>query len=354
MKPKLLVVELHHLGDAVMSLPFVRGAARRFDVHVLGRPASGAVYGMLAEPPVFHTWEPPWAEGRSCGPLQAIGAALERGREMRACRFSAAAGVWADARAGLVIGGSGAELRVGFPMRAANYYAADAPWRRRRLFAGRLIEVVWRILRGGRPVYTRPLRRMHPRQHHLEDWGQLAVALGVECDYSVPWVGVPRGSAGAGTKPRLVVHAAARLPGKQWPTDRWRELLSHDAVRGRFDVVEIVPPGGEALGVEVAGVERPADVAGLAAVLASADAVVCHDSLPGHLAAALGKPVVTVFGSGEPDWFAPWRNRERAVLHRVCPLHPCIDRCGMDRYVCVEAVQVSDILRQMENLSLPE
>jgi hypothetical protein len=24
-----------------------------------------------------------------------------------------------------------------------------------------------------------------------------------------------------------------------------------------------------------------------------------------------GKPVVTIFGSGEPDWFAPWNNRQR-------------------------------------------
>ena len=44
MKSRLLVVELHHLGDAVMSLPFVRGAQQRFEVHVLCRPATRAVY----------------------------------------------------------------------------------------------------------------------------------------------------------------------------------------------------------------------------------------------------------------------------------------------------------------------
>ena len=54
MKPRLLVVELHHLGDAVMSLPLVRGAAARYEVHVLCRPASGEVYRLLPQPPVIH------------------------------------------------------------------------------------------------------------------------------------------------------------------------------------------------------------------------------------------------------------------------------------------------------------
>ena len=40
MKPRLLIVELHHLGDAVLSLPFVRAAARTHEVHVLCRPAA--------------------------------------------------------------------------------------------------------------------------------------------------------------------------------------------------------------------------------------------------------------------------------------------------------------------------
>jgi ADP-heptose:LPS heptosyltransferase len=87
------------------------------------------------------------------------------------------------------------------------------------------------------------------------------------------------------------------------------------------------------------------------AALDRADAVLCHDSMPAHLAAALGKPVITIFGSGEPDWFAPWNNRDRVVQLRVCPLHPCIDRCGMDRYLCLEAVEVGDVLAQLQRLN---
>jgi len=60
--------------------------------------------------------------------------------------------------------------------------------------------------------------------------------------------------------------------------------------------------------------------------------------------------VVTIFGSGEPDWFAPWNNRHRVVQRRACPLHPCIDRCGMDSYLCLDAVTSGDVLAQLERL----
>jgi ADP-heptose:LPS heptosyltransferase len=70
------------------------------------------------------------------------------------------------------------------------------------------------------------------------------------------------------------------------------------------------------------------------------------------LAAALGRPVIAVFGSGEPDWFAPWNNRDRVVQRRGCPLHPCIDRCGMDSYLCLDAISTNDVLAQLQRLKM--
>jgi hypothetical protein len=39
------------------------------------------------------------------------------------------------------------------------------------------------------------------------------------------------------------------------------------------------------------------------------------------------------------------------VQRRVCPLHPCIDRCGMDSYLCLDAVTSGDVLAQLERLN---
>lgn len=351
MKPRLLVVELHHLGDAVLSLPFMRAAQKNYDVHVLCRPATRAVYDLLETTPTVHAWEPPWADGSPCTGSNAISAAFAEGKSLRSSEFQTAACAWADARAAILMTGTRAPQRVGFPMTRDNYYASDLPWRRRRRMLGRFLEIAWHLVNPRNPLLTVGLHRERPDQPHLHCWEQIGDALGIECDYSVPWISLKSTQAPrASGRMLLAFHPHARLPGKQWPMERWKELLASEHVREHFDLLEIVPPGCEPIGPDTARRAATQDLAALVQIIASADALLCHDSLPGHLAAALGKPVVTIFGSGEPDWFAPWQNRYYAVCQRVCPLHPCIDRCGMDRYICVDSVSTRDVIAQLEKL----
>ena len=55
------------------------------------------------------------------------------------------------------------------------------------------------------------------------------------------------------------------------------------------------------------------DVGAFAALLADARLVVANDSGPGHLAAAVGAPLVSVFGVTEPGKTRPWGPRVRMV-----------------------------------------
>ena len=353
MKPRLLIVELHHLGDAVMSLPFIRGAQEKFDVHTLCRPATRAVYELLPTPPKIHAWDPPWADDRSCGAWEVIAAARDEGRVLRPLEFAAAVSVWADARVEVLMAETRAKQRIGFPMTRGNYYAAELPWRRRLRRLGRILETLWQATHPGHPLLTQWLHRESPRQPHLRCWEQIAESLGVACDYATPWIRTtdnlpPR----EGDRPILAVHPHARLPSKQWPLDRWQKLTSKPLLTDNFRLVEILPDGAASVTPDhVLKIHTP-DLASLTDALQGSDAVLCHDSLPAHLAAALGKPVVTIFGSGEPDWFAPYNNRDRVVQRRVCPLHPCIDRCGMDSFLCLNAVTIDDVLTQLESLRL--
>ncbi|MEY3481016.1 MAG: hypothetical protein RIQ71_1791 [Verrucomicrobiota bacterium] len=358
MKPRLLVVELHHLGDAVMSLPFVRGAQDKFDVHVLCRPHAAPVYRLLPRVPHTHEWEPPWADERECGAISSIRAASSKGRDLAKHGFDAAVCAWADARAELIMAAAGVTRRIGFPMTRGNYYAADLPWRSRNLLSGRLLEKLVTVVGPARPLLTTGLHRENSRQHHLHCWEQIGKAAGIACDYAVPWIAVEnsaealplRNTTVSGRKKLVAVHAHARLPSKQWPANKWRALCSLAPVRESFDLCEIVPAGREPLIPDIPAVATT-DTTKLCVTLVEADALVCHDSFPAHLAAALGRPVVTIFGSGEPDWFAPWNNRDRAVQRRVCPLHPCIDRCGMDSYLCLDAIGVDDVATEVMKLS---
>jgi ADP-heptose:LPS heptosyltransferase len=356
MKPRLLVVELHHLGDAVLALPFVRAAMRTHEVHILCRPGPDAIFRLLAPPPLVHPWDPPWAGGKQVSVAAAIDAARTEGIVLRPLAFEAAVCVWPDPRAGIIMAETRASRRIGFPPTAGNYYAGDIPWRRRRRIFGRVLETAWQMIPGRGSMLTDELHRISSDQPHLASWQQIAIALGTSCDTSVPWF-QPGTTPSASSlrccgKPVLAIHASARLPSKQWPVDRWRELLASPGVADRFSLLEILPADGQSVTDPSAVRINTPTVPDLAAALQCADAVLCHDSLPAHMAAALGKPVVAIFGSGEPDWFAPWNNRNLVVQRRVCPLHPCIDRCGMDRYLCLNSITPNDVVDRLRKLPM--
>ena len=59
------------------------------------------------------------------------------------------------------------------------------------------------------------------------------------------------------------------------------------------------------------------DLDELAAILRGARLVIACDSGPGHLAAQLGVPTLTLFGPGDPDRWAPVGPRVRAIAPAV-------------------------------------
>src|SRR5439155_24155490 len=95
---------------------------------------------------------------------------------------------------------------------------------------------------------------------------------------------------------------------------------------------------------------RAANLAGrtslgaLGAAIAHADALVCNDSGPAHVAYAVGTPTVTLFGPGNIGRWGPLDSRRHAVLykgvacspcpHRECPIdHRCLEWIGADEVV---------------------
>jgi ADP-heptose:LPS heptosyltransferase len=60
------------------------------------------------------------------------------------------------------------------------------------------------------------------------------------------------------------------------------------------------------------------------AIVSRADAVVSVDSSAYHLAAAFGRPTVTLWGSFDPDSRSKYYPRQRAIWHKhLCSFSPC-------------------------------
>lgn len=224
---------------------------------------------------------------------------------------------------------------------------------------------VGRSAQGRGPLLTHPVPYGAPARtrHVTEEFLEIVGALGAPGVDPIPRLAVSREAAEAagrllpngGRGVRLgVVPGAAFGPAKRWPPERFADLAR------RFEGAEIVLFGSaedRSLVEEIAGVvpSRAVILAGrtsppvLAGCLAKCSLVVGNDTGPIHLAAAVGTPVVAIFGSTNPAWTGP-----RGELHRTVQIPvecaPCYLRNCDRGYACLRGISTEDVWRACQDL----
>ena len=224
---------------------------------------------------------------------------------------------------------------------------------------------------GGRGwLLTDPVPTATPRGHQVDQYLLLIERFGVSAGSRTPkLVAPPPESAQRATARELLRDAgvvvegrgavvgiqlgAAYGPSKLWPPARIADLC-----RGLRDVAGVPVLLGARDDVAVA--QRLVDETGVASVvgrdspelltalLAELDALVCGDTGVGHLAAALGTPVVALFGPTDPAGTAP-RGPVRVIAHGV-PCAPCFYRaCPID-HPCLRGVGADEVHRALDEV----
>ncbi|MBP8139315.1 MAG: putative lipopolysaccharide heptosyltransferase III [Burkholderiales bacterium] len=136
-------------------------------------------------------------------------------------------------------------------------------------------------------------------------------------------------------------HPGSRWFFKCWPADRVAALVERIVADGLPVVLTAAPDGRERALLDAiraqlspAAAKRVADLGGmlslreLAALTARARLFVGVDSAPMHIAAAVGTPVVALFGPSSEIAWGPWRVPSRVVTS-AHPCRPCgLDGCG--------------------------
>jgi heptosyltransferase-1/heptosyltransferase-2 len=124
----------------------------------------------------------------------------------------------------------------------------------------------------------------------------------------------------------------ARWDDKRWPVKNFVELvrrLSPLAPNHKFAIL-----GGNsdrALGQQIAAAnpERCLDLTGQTSLpemiewLRATEVVITNDTGPMHIAAALRKPIIALFGPTEPDSTGPYGQHKNVLQDRSLPCVPC-------------------------------
>jgi len=121
-------------------------------------------------------------------------------------------------------------------------------------------------------------------------------------------------------KPLVLVHPGAGWGAKRWPAERYGRVAAGLVSRG-YSVVVNRAPGEEALAAKVvqssggAAQDIRTDMAELIAMTRRCALVIGGDTGPAHLACALGKPVVGIYGPTDPARNGPWGVPFRVLRH---------------------------------------
>lgn len=339
---KLLVIRLRSLGDALLMTPALRALKQwRPDLRL-----AVLLYRRFA--PIL-AGNPDVEEVIELDPKTPLGvvrlAAGLRGRRFAAC-FNLHGGTLSAALTRL----SGAARRVGFRrFRFGGLYTHRVDpaslFGRERLHAAE--NMIAPFYATGLPQGEIPPLQLFPRE---EARSAVRQKLGAR--------GVP-----AGTR-YVVVQPVARLLTQEWPFERYGRLAR--VLEEQHGLVPVLHggPGEEAKLDAVARAYGKAvvrmeglSVPELVALVEGAALFVGNDSGPAHIAAALNRPLVVLFGSMDSAAWHPWR-APYALVQNYYPCNPCRgDRCyAFSEPECIlsitpEQVQVA-VERMLSPLSL--
>lgn len=354
---QILIIQLDHLGDAIISLPMLRALRARYPsacIDVLCGPWNREWFESLSE--VDHVRElcvNRFARHKRYSPLHWIPALIHCALLLRRRRYDLAIDVRGELPHALLMWLCGARTRVGWACGGGHFLLTHSA------------------------VYVKGRTELASRWSLLRAIGIAAPPKQVDRDYDP---GEPARAEIArrlaqleiAQRPLVVLHIGAGTQAKRWPSHHWRELALrlrtlHDAtvvlVGGSADraLAQQIASSDSALLTIIKGsaatsaparLQRIHDWTGtlsirqLAALLRRATLFVGADSGPAHLAAAVDATSVVLFSGTNtaPQW-RPTGTHVHLLQHAV-PCAPCHrEVCPLADHACMEGIAPYQVLR---------
>lgn len=329
---RVLIVRTDRLGDVVLSTPVIQALREAWPdsyIAVMVSPqARDIVEGnpYLDEVIVFD-------KNRSRGLIGAVKFSIRLRKEM----FDIALVLHPLTRVHIILWLAGIKKRVGFNRKAGFLLTSRIP-HKKQLGAKHEIEYNFDVLRAagiepgkkGLFVPVRPDDKLRVGRLLAEN------GIGSKDDY-------------------VVIHPAASCPSKRWPAERFAKAA--DGIIEKFHKKIVIVAGAndgqfgqaarEAMDNEALDLSGDLSVGELAALLAGAKLLVSNDSGPVHIAAALGVPVVAIFGRSQPGLsFRRWGpvGENNVILHKDVGCLKCLAHECKSGFKCLTAIEAGEVV----------
>ena len=343
---RILVIRLRSIGDIVLLTPALQLLKEwRPDLRVSVVVEAGFRPLLEGNPDVEELLDPGEGKGwrKAASRFRAV-------REIRRREFSLCVNLHGGPTSAFLTRSSGAQWKAGF-----HHYRA--------------LGVYNLIIPDARTILGQPT--LHTAEHQASAFFWLGLSrqavpparllVGPHCQ---TWWKAERGRLGiSGEQEYAVIHPAALYATKRWAPEKFAQVgaaLEHDAA------IAPVYSCGPNESTVLDAVERAAGApirrlegAGLgefAAALSGARLFVGNDSGPAHMAAALGRPTVVIFGSSSSLIWGPWPppgpGRPSQVVQNPYECNPCPgDHCyRFEHPECILSVTVPQVRAAIESV----
>ena len=159
----------------------------------------------------------------------------------------------------------------------------------------------------------------------------------------------------------ILVPGGAFGPSKLWLTERYAELADRlHQTYGATILISVAPVQKEIDIAEAIREKAKSEIINLGstslnggqlkALFGSADLVITNDTGPRHIAIALDKPVVSLFGPNNPQWTQSGHDKEIQIIGKA-PCVPC-DKpvCKQNQHLCMESITVDRVFHEAAKL----
>ncbi len=334
----ILIIKPSSIGDVIHALPFLKAIRGRYPNAAISWLINRGIDEIIRDNPNLDNVI--LFDRKRWGGFDNIGykfkGLAEFIRELRHKRFDLVIDLQGLFRSGIITYLSGADYRIGF---------ANA-----REFS---------------PIFYN-YKVSHPpiEMHAVDRYLFIAKELGSDISKKDFKINIPEKEKGyaAGLiskvkkRPLIAINPSARWEAKMWPLKRYAELTDAIASKLKAQPVLIGSREDEVRINELLSMvqSKPLNLSGktsllqLSALLKKADLLITNDSGPMHIAAAVGTPVVAIFGPTRPVRTGPYGNGHVVLQSDLSCVNCLKKRCNDLK--CMEAITVDDVLTAVKGI----
>jgi heptosyltransferase-2 len=333
---KILIVAPNWIGDALLAQPLFARLGRKYPgvlVDVLAPAWTAPVLRRMPE--VAEVLDAPFAHGEL-----KLAERWRLGRTLRARAYNQAIVLPNTFKSGLIPFLAGIPLRTGF-IGELRYGLLNRVHRLDEQALPLMAERYAQLAEEPGESPVRPLQQVNLRV----DPANLTAALAR--------LGLAR------EKPMVAFCPGAEYgPAKRWPTRYFAELAAKLAAQGRA-VWLFGSDKDREIGEEITRLSADAavnlcgstDLASAIDLLSLAEVVVSNDSGLMHVAAAVGRPVVALYGSSSPEHTPPLSRLSRVVRTGI-ECSPCYAReCPLGHFRCMNELPPGRVLQEIRTVT---